>query len=872
MKSDGSIIIDTKILDDGMNKGFEALKGEMKSVGIVAKQAGNQISMSFSKTDITKPVANAASKVRALEQQLSAVTSDLKFAIEDNDDRSAERLAAKQVKLYDRLESAREKLAIEVSSAAKKQADAEEKMAKKSAAAAQKAAAAEEKAAKKRIASATKSMRRFNSRLGSIISGALVFNIISQGLRGVTEYFGKALKSNDDFSASLSSLKGALLTAFQPIYEYVLPGLLSLMNVATRAAQAIGHIFSNLTGKSYTQMAKNAKALYEQANATEKVGEAAKEAQKHLASFDEIEKLSSSNTGSTDIGAQDSSEPDFTKFEDQDYQSKLEDAIVLTSFALVALGTILAFSGANIPLGIAMIALGAAGLYEEISTNWSAVQEELQGPVGEVVAFLSLAFLALGAILVFSGANIPLGIGLIAAGAAGLATVVVANWSSIKEALQGPVGEVAAVVGGALLVIGALLAFSGANIPLGIALIAAGAVTLATVAALNWSTIKESLQGPIGKVVAVVSGALLVLGAILAFSGVALPLGIALIALGAAGLATTAALNWSAIKEKLQGPIGKVVAIISGALLAIGAILAFSGVGLPLGIALMAAGAVGLATVSAVNWSSIKEKLQGPIGKVVAIVSGALLAIGAILAFTGVGIPLGIALMAAGAVGLVATTSANWDSIPKEIKSVIAGVLSILSGASLVLGVLLCLSGAGIPLGLALIFAGLKGTQAAWNMDDNPVTRFVKKMANGIVNIINTVIDAINKMFDIKFDGLKIAGVEVIPKFNAKLINIPKIPLLAEGAVLPPNRPFLSIVGDQRHGTNIEAPLSTIQEAVESVMASKFADMMDGFGETVAVLRDILEAVYGIHIGDDVLGQAVERYNRKLNIARGGPL
>ena len=122
MKSDGSIIIDTKILDDGMNKGFEALKGEMKSVGIVAKQAGNQISMSFSKTDITKPVANAASKVRALEQQLSAVTSDLKFAIEDNDDRSAERLAAKQVKLYDRLESAREKLAIEVSSAAKKQA------------------------------------------------------------------------------------------------------------------------------------------------------------------------------------------------------------------------------------------------------------------------------------------------------------------------------------------------------------------------------------------------------------------------------------------------------------------------------------------------------------------------------------------------------------------------------------------------------------------------------------------------------------------------------------------------------------------------------------------------------------------------------
>jgi len=106
------------------------------------------------------------------------------------------------------------------------------------------------------------------------------------------------------------------------------------VNIATKAAQAIGHIFSSLTGKSYTQMAKNAKALHEQANATEEVGESAKKAQKHLASFDEIEKLSSNDTVSTAIDSQKSTEPDFTKLEDQDYQSKLEGTIVLTSFAL----------------------------------------------------------------------------------------------------------------------------------------------------------------------------------------------------------------------------------------------------------------------------------------------------------------------------------------------------------------------------------------------------------------------------------------------------------------------------------------------------------------------------------------------------------
>jgi len=108
-----------------------------------------------------------------------------------------------------------------------------------------------------------------------------------------------------------------------------------------------------------------------------------------------------------------------------------------------------------------------------------------------------------------------------------------------------------------------------------------------------------------------------------------------------------------------------------------------------------------------------------------------------------------------------------------------------------------------------------------------------------------------------------------VPFFS---VSLPPIPCLAKGAVLPANKPFLAVLGDQRHGTNIEAPLSTIQEAVDAVMESKFADMMDGFTETVAVLREILEAVYGIQIGDDVLGQAVDRYNRKMNIARGGVL
>lgn len=106
--------------------------------------------------------------------------------------------------------------------------------------------------------------------------------------------------------------------------------------------------------------------------------------------------------------------------------------------------------------------------------------------------------------------------------------------------------------------------------------------------------------------------------------------------------------------------------------------------------------------------------------------------------------------------------------------------------------------------------------------------------------------------------------------YNAiSAISSPSIPYLAKGAVIPPNAPFMAVLGDQRHGTNVEAPLSTIQEAVALVMEDYAAANLAGHEATVAVLRDILEAVLGIEIGDQVIGQAVQRYNSRMAIMRG---
>ena len=99
---------------------------------------------------------------------------------------------------------------------------------------------------------------------------------------------------------------------------------------------------------------------------------------------------------------------------------------------------------------------------------------------------------------------------------------------------------------------------------------------------------------------------------------------------------------------------------------------------------------------------------------------------------------------------------------------------------------------------------------------------------------------------------------------------LPQSPHLAQGAVLPANEPFLAMVGDQRHGVNVEAPLVTIQEAVSVVMEDVIASDMAGHEATVAMLRQILEAVMGIQIGDEVIGRAAQRYDAKMAIVKGG--
>ena len=107
----------------------------------------------------------------------------------------------------------------------------------------------------------------------------------------------------------------------------------------------------------------------------------------------------------------------------------------------------------------------------------------------------------------------------------------------------------------------------------------------------------------------------------------------------------------------------------------------------------------------------------------------------------------------------------------------------------------------------------------------------IKAAVNGGIDLFNIFIDWVNSKMRFTWEGITIAGKQIVPAGSAQLFTIPHIPALATGAVIPPNQEFLAMLGDQKSGTNIEAPLETIVEAFKRVsgdMTLNQTIMLDG--------------------------------------------
>ena len=86
-------------------------------------------------------------------------------------------------------------------------------------------------------------------------------------------------------------------------------------------------------------------------------------------------------------------------------------------------------------------------------------------------------------------------------------------------------------------------------------------------------------------------------------------------------------------------------------------------------------------------------------------------------------------------------------------------------------------------------------------------------LVNGAIDMLNSLVDGYNKVADVT------PGLPSINRIKRIDLSKYKLPMLAQGAVIPPNRQFLAVLGDQKHGTNIEAPLQTIVDAFNIALA-----------------------------------------------------
>lgn len=680
--------------------------------------------------------------------------------------------------------------------------------------------------------------------------------------------------------AQLTQAARAIGNIFIPALNAILPYAIAVVQVIREIANALANLAGfKLTEVDYSGVNSAAVGAGSLADNLDDAAGAAKKLKQYTAGFDELNVFapntgSGSGAGAGGAGGFDFDLPTYDFLGDAvqtrigEIKKMIEDTLAeittIVSGFMLAVGAILVVTGVNIPLGVGLMAAGAVGLAATVGLNWTAMSSELASTLALITGVVGGFLLALGAIMAFSGANLPLGIALMALGGASLVSAAVINWHNSDQHLTDALTTLTGVLAGASLAVGAMLAFTGVATGLGIALMAVGAVTLVSAAALNWNSIPDALASPLSRVGLLVSGATLALGAILAFSG-CMPLGIALMAIGATSLVSVMALNWNGLSDEIQNVIAIITTVVSVAFLAIGAALAFSGANIPLGLALLAAGAVTMGTAIMPNWNDLSDNVQQKISMITTVVGGALLAVGAILALSGVALPLGLGLMAAGALSLGAVATLNWDFVVNSIKKVVSVITGILSGALIVLGVLLCLSGAGVGLGLAVLAAGLSLSYAAWTLDDNPITRFVRQMANSIIGLVNGVIDAINDMFHIQFNGLSVMGITLIPAFDIRLVDIPHIPFFEDGGFPNEGQLFIAreagaeMVGAMGRRTAV----ANNDQIVEGISAGVSIANDGVIAAIYALLNVVEEKDMSVVIGDNEIGHSYDRYKEK---------
>lgn len=480
--ADGSVVIRVdaddkkaiKKLDDVAKKANDVRKGlDGKSILINTDVSQAEREIDRLRTSIGKLEEDIRVKERlALETQNAKAMARVKskMAIDSGDAATAQKMA----KEWDRLDAKAKRYAEQINEA-QVRLDVEKETAGNLAQAVLKAAEETGEASRNAekmnaaVKKAAKSAEAFGKRIKSVVQGALVFTVITQGLSKLRDWLSDVVSANSAASASIAKLKGALLTMVQPLVQIIVPAFTALVKVLTAVVSVIANVVSSLFGSTAKESAGAAKSLNEQKNALQGVGSAAKSAGKQLASFDEINKLSGESGGSSSADIA----PDFSFMDSiSDRLKKIakDVALIGAGFALWKISEKLPGMLGDIGTKVAGIAIAIGGLlllFDGLKDAWENGVD--WGNLTEILAGAAAA--AFGLYTAFG--KIGAGIALVISGAAMIVTAfkdIISNGANLKNTLLLIAGIVATGLG--------FFFLTGSVIPLIIAGIAAVVVAV----------------------------------------------------------------------------------------------------------------------------------------------------------------------------------------------------------------------------------------------------------------------------------------------------------------------------------------------------------------------------------------------------------
>lgn len=356
-------------------------------------------------------------------------------------------------------------------------------------------AAVSEYVGKQRLAALTtqtvsEQFKKFTKRISGLAKRVFIFTMITKALRTMRKMLLSTIGADKQMSTSLAQIKGNLISAFAPIYNYILPAIRTLLAWLAKLTAVVSVFINSLFGKTASQADASAKALYNQASATEAAGDAAEKAKKQLSGLDEMNRWESSDSSGGGGGGSSGAAPKFDLSDQVDTGKIGKIAAVVRELSPYVAAVAAGFAAWKIGkkfLGnlskAKQLALAVAGA---VLMGINVVDMLKNG-----INFDNLTGYIIGAAAAVTGLGLAFGVlgGAITAIVAGLVLLGVAIRDATKNGFNNK--NLTAITVALLTIGGAIAIITGAWIPLLIAAMAAAVVWIVA----KWTSIKDWFSG-----------------------------------------------------------------------------------------------------------------------------------------------------------------------------------------------------------------------------------------------------------------------------------------------------------------------------------------------------------------------------------------